>query len=129
MRKLENLFGHITTLSIDIDPSATVQHVKALIASHLHLPDEQFTLKKVQDGNKVTDMQLDLEDTAVCAEAGLLEGATLFLQYSQELEQQLSTKVLSTAKSRAGVDSDDSEFAALRGKRQWLSALVEVSAT
>ena len=53
VRKLENLFGHITTLSIDIDPGATISQIKGLLATHLHLPSDLFSLKLLRDGEKV----------------------------------------------------------------------------
>ena len=53
VRKLENLFGHIATLSVEIDPTATIQQIKTLIATHLHLPSEQFALKLLRNGEKV----------------------------------------------------------------------------
>lgn len=121
VNRCDDIFGRISTVAVEVDPTALVSALKTQLAQALKVPERDMILKTTLTAT--LQPGIELGDQLRVTDVGLQDSDTISLEMRQ-LDDEVSSP------SRGPRDDDDDEeekqVPALKSKAQWLSLLIQL---
>lgn len=118
VNRCDDIFGRISTLSVETDPQASIGHLKAQLATQLKLSEADITLRTVAVGDSESR---ELHNDETIGAAGLRENDAV----SMEMRQQVDEEVSPASPSKVG-DDEEEKAPQPKSKSQWLALLIQL---